>query len=574
MHTQFIKLPLLLLCISFALLVTCQKTPTGLDAAGAVRVMIVFNQAQNETGTLPAAGETVKDGNNLGKGENRAYRASSLTKIASTDITNIVIIISGMDPIVVNVSPGETIAKTIEGVPLGQQTVRIDLNNSDGIVYYTQSQTVTVAAGETVSPSFQAEAFIPQNVVISILSPNGGENWALGSIQNITWTTSHPSKEVSISLYKSDAMHQVLTATTSGTGSYSWTVSSALAAGTNYRVRVSSESDVNVYDESDGDFTLSSLPAPTVTIISPNGGENWELGSTHAITWNSSDVSGLVKVELYQGGSMYQAISSGQSNTGSYSWTVSSALAAGTNYRVRVSSESDVNVYDESDGDFTLVSSNTVTDIDGNVYQIIQIGNQEWMAENLKVTHYRDGSAILNVTNQSSWSNTNVGAYCIYNDNASNEVDTYGCLYNNYAVIDARNIAPEGWHVATDDEWIELEMALGMSQSDANAEYFRGTNEGSKLAGHADLWTNGPLENDSEFGSSGFTGVPGGSRSQIIGYDYNGIDDSGNFWTATEIYSGELSFDAWNRRLSFSNSTIGRYRMDRNLGYSVRCVRD
>jgi len=261
MHIQFIKLPLLLLCISFALLVTCQKTPTGLDDAGAVRVVIVFDQVLNQNDELPAAGEMVKDSIAPEKAENSIFQANSLAKTASSGITNIVIVISGADPVIVNVSPGETITKTIDGVSLGQQTVRIDLRNSEGIVLYTQSQTVTVAAGETTSPNFPAEDFITQNVVISITAPNGGENW--------------------------------------------------------------------------------------------------DLGSTHDITWNSNSVSGLVKIELYQGGSMYQAITSGQSNTGSYSWAVPSSLAAGTNYRVRVSSETDINVYDESDVDFALIAVNT-----------------------------------------------------------------------------------------------------------------------------------------------------------------------------------------------------------------------
>ncbi|MBT5269507.1 MAG: hypothetical protein HOL70_08685, partial [Candidatus Marinimicrobia bacterium] len=110
----------------------------------------------------------------------------------------------------------------------------------------------------------------------------------------------------------------------------------------------------------------------------------------------------------------------------------------------------------------------TVTDIDGNVYETVKIGDQIWMAENLKVTHYRDGSAITQVTDNTAWSNLSTEAYCIYDNNASNEVDTYGALYNWYAVSDGRNIAPEGWHVPTDAEWKELEMYLGMSQPDVD----------------------------------------------------------------------------------------------------------
>ncbi len=138
----------------------------------------------------------------------------------------------------------------------------------------------------------------------------------------------------------------------------------------------------------------------------------------------------------------------------------------------------------------------TVTDIDGNVYQTIQIGNQVWMAENLKVTHYRDGTSIQYVQNELTepdvWETLTTGAYCYYDDSQSNQT-TYGNLYNWYAVADSRNIAPEGWHVPTDAEWKELEMALGMSQSEADDAGYRGTNEGSKLAGNAGLWTDGEL---------------------------------------------------------------------------------
>ncbi|MCD4817772.1 MAG: fibrobacter succinogenes major paralogous domain-containing protein [Candidatus Cloacimonetes bacterium] len=98
-------------------------------------------------------------------------------------------------------------------------------------------------------------------------------------------------------------------------------------------------------------------------------------------------------------------------------------------------------------------------DYDGNVYQTVQIDNQVWMAENLKVAHYRNGDAIPNITNNSQWVSTYTGVY----DNTSANADTYGNLYNWYAVDDSRNIAPEGWHIPTDEEIKELEITLGMS---------------------------------------------------------------------------------------------------------------
>jgi len=212
--------------------------------------------------------------------------------------------------------------------------------------------------------------------------------------------------------------------------------------------------------------------------------------------------------------------------------------------------------------------SESMTDLDGNIYQTIRIGNQVWMAENLKVTHYRDGTEITNVTDNAAWSNLSTGAYCYYDNNSSNG-DTYGALYNWYAATDSRSIAPKGWHVPTDDEWKELEMAMGMSQSEADDWGYRGTNEGSKLADNADLWNSGALENDSEFGSSGFTALPGGSRHYSNG-NYTSMGNYGYFWSATEGSSNL----AWYRSLYYADSDVYRLNYDKRGGFSVRCVRD
>jgi uncharacterized protein (TIGR02145 family) len=218
----------------------------------------------------------------------------------------------------------------------------------------------------------------------------------------------------------------------------------------------------------------------------------------------------------------------------------------------------------ESDGGGT----GTVTDIDGNVYQTLVIGDQEWMVENLKVTHYRNGDPIPNVTDNDEWANANNGAYCVYANNESN-VDTYGYLYNWYAVGDERGLAPEGWHVPTDDEIKQLEMYLGMSQSEADDSGWRGTNQGSQLAGNAALWSDGGLENDPEFGSSGFNFLPGGWRSNNEG-SFGDIGDIGLFWSATENSTGY----AWRRMLVYNYTQVYRYEFDEQAGFSVRCVRD
>ena len=99
--------------------------------------------------------------------------------------------------------------------------------------------------------------------------------------------------------------------------------------------------------------------------------------------------------------------------------------------------------------------SGTVIDVDGNVYDTVVIGTQVWLAQNLKVTHYRNGDPIDSLDDNTEWCNTTSGAYCNYN-NDPNNAPAYGRLYNWYATSDSREIAPEGWHVATDAEWAAL----------------------------------------------------------------------------------------------------------------------
>ena len=109
----------------------------------------------------------------------------------------------------------------------------------------------------------------------------------------------------------------------------------------------------------------------------------------------------------------------------------------------------------------------TVTDIDGNVYPCVRIGDQWWMAEDMIVTRYRNNDPISKVTENSRWAELKEGAYCSFENN-DEYVSTYGRLYNAYAIEDSRGICPEGWHVPSDEEWIQLELFLGMSEFEAN----------------------------------------------------------------------------------------------------------
>ena len=216
-----------------------------------------------------------------------------------------------------------------------------------------------------------------------------------------------------------------------------------------------------------------------------------------------------------------------------------------------------------------------LTDIDGNTYASIIINGQEWMAENLKVTHYPNGDAIPLVTNNTAWGdldNDNTSdAYCYYNNNASSEASTYGALYTYAAAIGddwhrdnssinaegGQGICPDGWHLPTDEEWNSLETYLG-------------TNAGSKLAGNAALWTDGNLDQNSDFGISGFSALPGGGGSGSDAGTFNGLKNYGYWWGAAEDGWGSANV----HYLYYDNATLRNYDYGKSNGLSVRCIRD
>ena len=214
------------------------------------------------------------------------------------------------------------------------------------------------------------------------------------------------------------------------------------------------------------------------------------------------------------------------------------------------------------------LETGTVADIDGNDYQTVKIGGQWWMAENLKVTRYRNGDAILKVTNSSTWNgldNLGSGAYCSYNNDDSN-VSSLGLLYNWYAVDDSRTIAPVGWHVPTDAELMELEIYLGMGQSDANRTgFWRGADEGLKLKETGTTHWNSPNNATNE---SGFSALSSGFRS-YSGTFYD-MGTTAFYWSSTPSSSSR----AWYRLLNNSLPGVFRYQRKKRNGYSVRCVKN
>lgn len=211
----------------------------------------------------------------------------------------------------------------------------------------------------------------------------------------------------------------------------------------------------------------------------------------------------------------------------------------------------------------------TVTDKDGNVYGTITIGTQVWMAENLKTTKYNDGVGIPLVTDDIAWTDLTTPGYCWYDNNQATYGNTYGAFYNWY-VVETGKLCPTGWHVPTDEEWKQLETSLGMSSLVLDDLYWRGTNEGSKLAGNAPLWTDGVLDSEPAFGTSGFMALPAGYRAFNDGECYL-IGFNTSWWCSNE-YSAT---HAWYRSIRNIYTNIYRdYYGNKNIGKSVRCLKD
>ena len=172
------------------------------------------------------------------------------------------------------------------------------------------------------------------------------------------------------------------------------------------------------------------------------------------------------------------------------------------------------------------------------------------------------------------WTNHTNGAYCNYNNNILN-VTTYGRLYNWYAVEDERGLAPNGWHIPTDDEWKQLEMYFGMSQEEADKTGYRGTDEGGKLKETGTKHWGTP--NKGATNETGFTALPGGAWPSNSEGRNGSIGTFGYFWTSSfdDVYKGKWyrDFNSYHLDISRLNTNLPTW-AGRQWGLSVRCIKD
>jgi uncharacterized protein (TIGR02145 family) len=416
--------------------------------------------------------------------------------------------------------------------------VRAYASNSVGTGYgtartFTTSPLLPVLTTTAVSGITQTTAQSGGNI-----TSDGG---ATVTARGVCWST-NPTPTIADSKSSDGA----------GTGSFVSSIVS-LTGNTPYYVRAYATSSVGTGYGNAIPFTTSPLlPVLTTTAVSGITETTAECGGTITSDGGAAVTARGVCWSTNPTPTIADSKSSDGAGTGSFTSSII-GLTAGTPYYVRAYATNSAGTGYGNEVSF-LSAPLTVTDIDGNVYQTVTIGTQVWMKENLKVTHYRNGDEIPNVTVNAAWAALTTGAYCEYNNDVNN-VATYGRLYNWYAAADSRNIAPTGWHVPTDAEWQTLVDYLGF-----------GTIAGGKMkeAGTTH-WT---IPNTGATNESGFTALPGGYR--ISNGTYGSMSTNTAYWSSTE----SNSLFAWYRRLDYSNTGIYRYDNNKVYGFSVRCVKD
>ena len=277
------------------------------------------------------------------------------------------------------------------------------------------------------------------------------------------------------------------------------------------------------------------------------------------VCWNTSPNPTISNFHLASG-----------SGSGSFSCSITGLTANTTYYVVAYAKVHNTTSYGNQLTFTTLINPVYGTDIDndGNVFRTIKIGTQIWMLDNLKTTHYLDGTPIPNVTDNAAWIALTTGAYCNYNNDGAN-VATYGRLYNFYAASDAIHIlAPKaGWHVPSQAEWDQLETYLGGTITSGVTPII-----GRKLKEVGTVHWTAPNPADNV---SGFTSLPGGDRTWLGNYRVK--DSIGAFWSSSLASFSGLPYGRflhWQTDISNWTDLTTEPGHGAIRGLSVRCVKN
>jgi uncharacterized protein (TIGR02145 family) len=282
-----------------------------------------------------------------------------------------------------------------------------------------------------------------------------------------------------------------------------------------------------------GGFSGKKPKVRTLKLIHPNGKQIFVVGKDTVITWKGVLPDEIVKIDYSTNNGVYWLPISDSAKGLSYNWKIPKTPS--NQCLARVTAQMPETQFICENGE-------------------VRIGKQIWMCKNLDVVKYRNGDSILKEDQGDNklWASLTTGAYCRY---TSADKD-YGLLYNWYAVHDPRGLAPDGWHIPSDEEWTELENYLGGSIV-----------AGGKLkeTGNA----NWKSPNTGATNESGFTALPSGYRYINLG-QFSGLHTYCVWWTSTE----ESAAKAWIRDLYNNFMYLGRDKFNKEAGFSVRCIKD
>jgi len=253
---------------------------------------------------------------------------------------------------------------------------------SDQVLAPSDNCTVSVAFAPTSAGAKSATLNIPSNdplrpevtvplsgkaeepTAITVTSPNGNEKWEAGTTQSILWKfTGNPGPYVKIQLFRNGVPTRTISTQTSigsgGNGSYSWPIPANQAAGSEYRIKITSRTNASYTDMSKGNFSITPPPRPSIKVTAPNGGESWQVGTTQMIQWTYTGNPGpYVRIQLLRGAEVSRTMTSrapiGNNGTGSFSWLLPPGLTAGDNCKIRVTSTNIAACGDETDAVFSI----------------------------------------------------------------------------------------------------------------------------------------------------------------------------------------------------------------------------
>ncbi len=427
--------------------------------------------------------------------------------------------------------------------------VRAYATNSVGTAYGTEVTFTTNAlsipsvTSDTASNITYTTAFSGGNV-----TSDGG---AIVTARGVVWSTS-PNPTIALS-----------TKTSNGTGvGIFFSNIIGLTPNTRYYLRAYATNSVGTAYGAEVTFTTIALITPTLTTTSATsittssastGGnitnDGGEAVMARGVVWSTSQNPTIALTTKTNDG------------TGAGTFTSSiSGLTPNTTYFVRAYATNSVGTAYGTQVTFTTLNTPPID----TAITSVTIGTQTWSNKNLSVARYRNGDPIPQVTDPTQWANLTTGAWCWYNNDSATYAATHGRLYNWYAVNDPRGLAPQGWRIPTEGDWNRLVIFIDPA---ANTTC-QGCNQSLTAGGAMKSVTGWNAPNRGATNSSGFAGLPGGSR--LIDGAFNSVGFDGFWWSAGEFGTA----NAWFRYLGYYDAIVFRNYFSKTLGFSVRVVRD